>query len=73
MTKIHQEPQPKSRASQIVVNLCAMFVAELRDRFDFEDDLLEAHKVRLIMMFQCSIFISQYKLGFRSERNSSKV
>src|SRR5271157_2337289 len=70
-TRIDQESQPESRAPQIVMNLGAMFVAELRHRFDFEDDLPEAHEVRLIAMFQRPIFISQYKLSLRSQRNST--
>src|SRR5271157_1278641 len=73
MAKIDQESEPKSRAPQIVVNLGAMFVAQLRHRFDFEDDLPEAHEVRLVPMFQRPIFISQYKLSLWSERNSTKV
>ncbi len=73
MTKIDQESQPKSRAPQIVVNLGAMFVAQLGYRFDLEDDLPEADEVRLIAMFQRPIFISQYKLSLRSERNSAKA
>src|SRR5271157_5651448 len=72
-TRIDQESQPESRAPQIVMNLGAMFVAELRHRFDFEDDLPEAHEVRLIAMFQRPIFISQYKLSLRSERNSTNA
>jgi len=72
MRKTDQKSEPKSRAPQVVVNLCSMFVAELGDRFYFEDDLPEAHEVRLIVVFQRPIFISQYELGFRSERNSSK-
>ena len=63
MTEIDQESKPKSRAPQIVVNLGAMFVAQLRYRFDLEDDLPEADEVRLIAMFQRPIFISQYKLS----------
>src|SRR5208283_3026809 len=50
-----------------------MFVAQLRHRFDFEDDLPEAHEVRLVPVFQRPIFISQYKLSLWSERNSTKV
>src|SRR5271157_2375098 len=73
VTKIDQESQPESRVPQIVVNLGAMFVAQLRHRFDFEDDLPEANEVRLVPMFQRPIFISQYKLSLRSERNSTKV
>jgi len=73
MTKIDRESQPKSSAPEIVVNLGAMFVAQLGYRFDLEDDLPEAYEVRLIAMFQRPIFISQYKLSLRSERNSGKA
>src|SRR5208283_2218133 len=68
MTKTDQESQPKSRASQVIVNLGAMFVAQLGYRLDLEDDLLEAHEVRLVATFQRPIFISQYKLSLWSER-----
>jgi len=73
MTKIDQESELKSCASQIVVNLGAMFVAQLGYRFDLEDDLPEAYEVRLIAMFQRPIFISQYKLSLRCKRNSTKA
>ena len=51
MTEIDQETQPKSRASEIVVNLGAMFVGELRYGLDLDDDLLEANEVRLVLLF----------------------
>src|SRR5882724_2483086 len=71
VTKIYQQPDPKTGRMKVVVQLSTMLVGKFGDRFDFHDHFAKAEQVRLINLPKRPALIFQCESWLTLERNLS--
>jgi len=67
ISEVDEKTKSKSSRLQIVVNLCSMFVSEFGDRFDLQNDPVEADKVRLVYLSQFVALVTQLQFLLSGE------
>ena len=64
-TKVDQQSESKTGRFQVIVYLCPVFLVQVRDRLEFDNDLIITDKVRLERLYQTSALILSYQLRLR--------
>jgi hypothetical protein len=72
MAEVHQQTELAAGCTEIIQDLRAVLIAQLRDRLDFEDYFFVANEIRVECLNQCAAAILQRLRWFRPKWNSLK-
>jgi hypothetical protein len=72
VTEIHQDPEAELGGIQVIQNLSAVFVREMRNRFQFDDDFIETDEIRDESLLQRRAFVIEPQDALRVERDTLK-
>src|SRR6266511_425315 len=70
VSEVDEEPQTVASRFQVVVDLRTVFVIQVRNGLDLDDDLLKADEVRLVRLLQPPLLVSEGQLSLRQKWNS---
>jgi hypothetical protein len=69
VTEVYKQARSVAGCFQVVEDLCSMFVCDLGDRLQFDDDLIETNQVGLVGLSQRLAFVGQLQFWLRDVGN----